>query len=403
MNPIGQTLDVDSHEMAPTHMWGEVFGEAAGRIAMYVDHMYKDREHSGANNLYSPSVLGDLLDINDDTVWQQRGVAAPGAFDFSRRLAVLDQMGITKQMIFPSFALAALTLMSPRSRFRGGLDALDLNLDDTECAALGRAGLDEYNAWAARVTALDPDRLRPVAYVPPCSNAAELYDETMQLVDTGVRVVHIPHGTPPGGRTPSHPDLDPFWAALSESKIVVTTHVGAESGFLESREWNNAPAFALGKVRSHELGLEPYSLATLHLPVANFLTSMVLGGVFERHPGLRFGVIELGCSWFGPLAENLDMWYSEMYSERLAPFISKVPSAYFNSNIRVTPFNEVDSIDECFRRYPWLSDTYCYSSDYPHVEGGKDSARLLLERLEPLGEDVLDRFFKRNALLLFPE
>ena len=34
-----------------------------------------------------------------------------------------------------------------------------------------------------------------------------------------------------------------------------------------SAEWKNAPAFAPGKVESHEIGLEPYSFAVLHLAI----------------------------------------------------------------------------------------------------------------------------------------
>ena len=48
----------------------------------------------------------------------------------------------------------------------------------------------------------------------------------------------------------------------------------------------------------------------MHFAPENYVAAMVLGGVFERHPHLRFGVIELSASWIGPLAERLDMTQS---------------------------------------------------------------------------------------------
>ena len=42
------------------------------------------------------------------------------------------------------------------------------------------------------------------------------------------------------------------------------------------------------------------------IPVEILLTSMVMGGVFERFPALRFGIIEFGAQWIGPLAERMD-------------------------------------------------------------------------------------------------
>ena len=141
----------------------------------------------------------------------------------------------------------------------------------------------------------------------------------------------------------------------------------------------------------------------MNLSVSNWLVCTVLGGVFERHPALRFGVIETAAHWFGPLAKSLDMWVEDVFADRLAPFISMQPSKYFARNIRVTPFCRIEPVETFFQDYPYLADCYCYSSDYPHPEGGVDSKRQFLNRLEPLGNDVVERFFKRNGQLLLPD
>jgi len=99
-----RTLDADGHEMAPSHTWGEVFGPNAGRIGELAEGMIRKL---GGNNFYNPDRKADDLEISYDTVWNVRGTDAPSAFDFSRRLEVMDKMGIRRQLIFPSFALVA--------------------------------------------------------------------------------------------------------------------------------------------------------------------------------------------------------------------------------------------------------------------------------------------------------
>jgi predicted TIM-barrel fold metal-dependent hydrolase len=394
-------LDVDAHEMTPTHFWGSTFGPVAEELADLALPLFKK---TGANDFYNPTLTGDTQPVNDDTVWNIRGTSAPGAFDFSRRTEVLDTMGIRRQLIFPSYGLVPMHLQAgPQASIRHAME-LGSRTED-EIQDLGRRGLNEYNDWVVRTTRLNPDRLRPVAYLSPApsTSVSALFDETSELVRRGVRAVHLNSGIPPGGRSPAHPDLDEFWAYLSENDIAVTTHLGSQYDFVGSPEWINAPAFAPGKVDSHEIGLEPYSFATLHFSYSNFLVCMVLGGVFERHPTLRFGVIEAGASWFGPLAESLDMWASQVYAKRLSSFISMLPSEYLSRNVRVTPFNNFERVDQMFTRFNFVSDCYTFSTDFPHIEGGTDVKRKYQDLLSPLGDDVLEKFFYRNGRLLLPD
>jgi hypothetical protein len=181
----------------------------------------------------------------------------------------------------------------------------------------------------------------------------------------------------------------------------VLAHVGSDLGFLDSAAWAEAPAFAPSK-QSFELGFEPYSFASLHLPVEHFLMVMVLGGVFERHPRLRFGAIELGAHWLGPLADNLDMWATTIFASRIKATIPLKPSEYLARNVRVTPHNIVEPLARFFTRYPELASCYCYSTDYPHLEGGRHINRKVHEMLAPLGEDVLEAYFVANGAWLLP-
>jgi predicted TIM-barrel fold metal-dependent hydrolase len=174
-------------------------------------------------------------------------------------------------------------------------------------------------------------------------------------------------------------------------------------GILTDSRWSaNVEVFKPSFKSTMEFIIEPLSCVTLHYAPDNFLAAMILGGVFERHPTLRFGVIELSATWVGPLAERLDLWAKEMFSPRFSKVLSMRPSEYLARNVRVTPFY-FEPVAQYFERYPHLTDVYCYSTDYPHFEGGKESKRLFAEALGGVSPDLRDKFFYRNATLLLPE
>ena len=297
------TNDVDAHEMVPSLLWEETFGPHSGRIAKLLEPLLK--KFVLGNDFYNPEFAGDWREPTVDNVWNLRGTAAPSAVDLRRRLEVLDVMGIERQLIFSSYSIFCTSLVSS-SEFQIR-DSMELDLPLDEVRALGRDGLDEYNRWAATMTGLAPDRLRMVGYVVPDRTLADLVRETQHLLDAGIRAIHVPSSMAPAGLSPAAPELDEFYSMLERRQATLTIHVGGEFGFLKDPAWGRAPAFKPGRVESHELGLEPYSMATLHFPIDNYLTAMVLGGVFERHPDLRMGVIEVTARWLGPLAQSLDM------------------------------------------------------------------------------------------------
>jgi predicted TIM-barrel fold metal-dependent hydrolase len=396
---LDRVLDADSHEMAPLQFWGPLFGPAAGEIADQITECLKLQK---GNDFYAPELVGDVTAINHDSVWNLKGTSAPGAFDFERRLDVMTEMGIARQLVFPSFAIFA-SMLKIGNEFRV-YNFLGMKGTIDEIKELGSVGLDEYNTWAAATTAANPDRTRCVAYVMDNGTVTDLVEQTQTLIGKGIRAINIPHGVPPGGVSPADPAMDDFWALLEKHNVPLVTHVGNEEGLFGSTVWKkDVPAFALGKTQSIELGLEPYSFATLHYTGAHYLTVLILGGVFERFPGLRVGMIEQGSSWLGPTADSLDMWARDVYYNRLKDHISMLPSEYINRNVRVTPFNDFEPVARDFERYPNLADTYCYATDYPHVEGGKESKQRLFDQIAHLGDEVVEKFFVTNAELILPD
>jgi predicted TIM-barrel fold metal-dependent hydrolase len=400
---LERTLDVDGHEFAPPHLWANIFGPTAARLATICEPLIAQL---GEGYISRPDQAGDDSAMTLDNVWTQRHTGAPGAFDMKRRLEVLDLMGVRRQLIFPSFGLWG-QILSTGADGRGGSMSkgvqshLGAGLSADEARTIGFAGIDEHNDWAIRATASNPDRLRIVGMLKAPTDLDDLMQQANSLLDRGLKGVLINTGSPLAGLSPAAPELDAFWALFAEHNIPVLAHVGSDLGFLSSSEWSSAPAFKPHKL-GLEVGLEPYSYSTLHLAIEHFLTVMVMGGVFERHPMLRFGAIELGAHWLGPLGDSLDMWATKVFARRMTNTISRKPSEYLARNVRVTPHNVVEPVDQFFTRYPHLASCYCYSTDYPHIEGGTDIKAKVYRMLQPLGDPVLEKYFATNGEWLLP-
>lgn len=390
-----RVIDVDSHEMIPSSMWAEAFGDAGADIAPLGQGLLGTVKNY--NNLMRDDLVADDAEITSESVWTAKGPAAPGAFDIDRRPAVLDAMGIESQLMFPTFGLIGLRFLSdPAAGKTFGVP------ETMDAADLGRRMVTAYNSWCGAISPQTRERVRPVAVLPTNTGLDQMLSTAQGIIDGDIPAVWISGSTPPADTSPGDQLLDPLWDLFAKSNTAVTLHLGTEHGLLASSKWSNGvPQFVPSTGSTVEFPIEPYRATTLQLTAINFLSALILGGVFERHPQLRLGVIECAAHWVGPLAEAMDIWFDEFH-KRLSPVLSMRPSEYLARNVRVTPY-VFEPIDRYLARYPELVDVYCYSSDYPHMEGGKHSAKVFADRLQNADEEMREKFFWRNAQWIMPE
>jgi predicted TIM-barrel fold metal-dependent hydrolase len=396
--PAGTTLaaiDVDSHEMVPFHMWADTFGaEVTRHFAPFAEsRRFLD---NGANTIVRPDILADDAPITPDAVWQAKGPDAPGAIDMDRRPEVLDAMGVERALVFPSFGLIGIRLASSPEL---AATAFMLDLSPADAYDIGRNAMRAFNDWAVDQQRRVGERVRPVA-VMLTEDVGQMTDELTGLIGQGIRAVWIPNSTPPGGTSPADPALDRFWRTAADADCTVLLHVGTDFSFPASDRWAaNVPCLVTPNAAS-EFPVGPFTGATVNFASENFLAALVLGGVFERVPNLRFGAIEVGAGWLGPLAERLDMWAGE-FRRRLSGVLSMRPSEYLARNVRVTPY-AFEPVDRYFERYPAVANCLCFSTDYPRVEGGVEVRAAQERRLARLGPDVTEKFFRTNGEWLVP-
>jgi hypothetical protein len=389
----GQINDIDSHECTPIGSWVDEFGSEMSALrdaCLEITAAQAGRENTG--EVPPPPV--DDCEINAQNVWTRKMENAPGAFDIERRLQVLDFTGVKRQILFPGaapvFAHALINKADDLTVFR---------TITHDRAAYGAKMVDLYNDWVGRISR-HQDRIRPTAILIG-ETPDDLYERMKKLIKSGVRAFMVSPDSPPGGVSPADPALDRVWDLAASAGTPILAHIAISENFLKTLVWRDAPAFK-GWMLGGEFSLDPWTLSNIHLAVQNYVMTMVLGGVFERHPKLMFGTAEFTGHWVGPLADNMDRWY------RNAPFqgnkgdraLKLEPSDYVRRNLRVMCF-EFEPVGQYIDHFGF-DEVYSYASDFPHHEGGKDPMGNFLKSLSGKSPETIQRFFVDNgkALLL---
>jgi predicted TIM-barrel fold metal-dependent hydrolase len=387
----GQLNDTDGHEAMPVKRWPDVYGADAGPLAEAL--MIATR--AGAAILESPDLETDETEINARTVWHSKMEKAPGSFDLDRRIEVLDFIGVHRQILFPGIAA-----IYAHALYNKADDPTIFRSISGDRRGYALRLMDIYNDWCGQVSR-DYDRLRPAALL-IADTPQEMIQKAEKLVKAGVRLFMLATDELPAGVSPASPLLDPLWAILAEAKCGVLGHISVSENLFKTLEWRNAPAFQGWRIGA-EFSLDPWTLTNIHLQVQNYVMTMVLGGVFDRHPDLIFGTAEFTGHWVGPLAENMDRFYGStpFPSDQMHTKLKLKPSEYISRNLRVACFH-FEPVGTYIDRYGF-EDVFCYASDYPHHEGGKDPITSFASSLAGKSPEILRKFFVDNGKSLLPD
>jgi predicted TIM-barrel fold metal-dependent hydrolase len=306
----------------------------------------------------------------DNPIAGPKGWLAAGAFDPAERACVLDQFGFSGQLVFGTAALGPV-------RAAGDEGVL-------------YAGSRAYNEAMAAFCRHDK-RLYGVAYA-PLDNPRRALEEVDAAIAAGNHAIMVSAG-PAGERSPGHPDLDPVWVRLSETKTPFMLHIGPGTRTQPKAFQNN------GRARAPDLhgggeNLRFCDYVMLSFAPQVWLTAMVYDGVFERFPALRGGVIEPGAGWAPELLRELDLGLKSF--GRTDPYLQAMPmkpSEYLRRAVKFTPFPGED-VGRIIRAGG--ADLFMFSSDYPHPEGTNDPKGRFERTLGEFDDETCDRFYRRN-------
>jgi uncharacterized protein len=315
----------------------------------------------------------DYRSRDEAEIMLRKNWRATGSFLKEDRSRALDLLGFASQLVFNTF-LNGYLLRSEQA-------------EDLDFAyGLARA----HNRAIADFCAADP-RLLAVGYVPLADfeRARAMAGEALAL---GCKALMVPSACPVR-HSPSHVGLDPVWAAAQEAGVPVVFHVGGGGQLLHPSYFVNGlppvPDFHGGaeNFRSVDYMAIPY-------PPMQTLATLIIDGVLERFAQLRLGVIEQGASWLPGWMRTLDSAHEAFRkNEERLQRLSLRPSEYVRRQVRVTPYPAED--------VGWIianagEEVCLFSSDYPHVEGGRNPLRRFEASLAGIGERAKERFYRDN-------
>jgi predicted TIM-barrel fold metal-dependent hydrolase len=268
-------------------------------------------------------------------------------WDNERRIAELEADGVVAELVFPNtvppfFPTGALVARPPTP------EEFELRL----------AGVRAHNRWLADWCAQYAERRAGIAQI-FLNDVDEAIADVRWAKEHGLRGGILLPAVPDDAKhiKPLYaPDYDPLWAVCEELDVVVNHHSGGGS-----------PDYG------------PYPAAgVLWIAETTFfsrraLTQLLVSGVFERFPGLRFVLTEQGASWVPGVLAQLDAFHAQMQTGRIGELkytpdqvLPRKPSEYFHRNCWMGA--SFPSPVEAESRHKIGVDRFMWGSDYPHHE-----------------------------------
>lgn len=280
-------------------------------------------------------------------------------WDDDQRIDEQEADGVVAEVVFPNTV--------PPFFPTGALVARPPNPDEFEHRL---AGIRAHNRWLADWCARHPERRAGIAQI-FLNDVDEAIADVRWAKEHGLRGGILLPAVPDDAKhiKPLYaPDYDPLWRVCEELDVVVNHHSGGGS-----------PDYG------------PYPAAgVLWIAETTFfsrraLTHLLVGGVFERFPRLRFVLTEQGASWVKPTLAQLDAFHSQMRTGRIGELkygpdevLPLAPSEYFARNCWIGA--SFPSPREAESRHDIGVDRFMWGSDYPHHESTHPYTREALRR-----------------------
>lgn len=311
---------------------------------MIDEQLFPRRVGRGCNNLGTPvSYQGKPV---RHALRKPDTVASMELTNLRERLQIMDEEGISLQVLYPTLFLAYPLSCNP---------------------AYMTAMCDAYNRWLGDILS-GQDRLKWVGVVnlDDIPASVKQVKEAKKLGAVGMMIL----GTA-GDRLLDDSSLLPFYEAVAESELPLAVHVG----------W---ACPSINNLYSH---IYPSGVIAFSMPVLMGMVSMMSGGIFDRFPNLRVVYLEAGCLWVHFILERLHHRFQHSAKnlanivsrtapiEKLAPMeYVKQGNLYFSAEVEDVLLPQVLEL---------VGDgQILFGSDMPHGDRERFAGRMLQERTD---------------------
>ncbi len=300
----------------------------------------------------------------------RKGWGALGDHDVDERVQVLDMFGFGAQLVFPTGSFPQV-MTSPD----------DVFLDAVEAMNRGMAAFCDADR-----------RMLSVAYVPMQHSPDDAVRVVRQAVEDGCDTVMVDAVPRRHGTSPTHPDFDVVWSAFEEHDLPVMLHVGLDNGFRPVPPGFFDNGRTLEHFRSDAPG-DALSFMAIGYPAQLFIAAMIFDGVLDRHPGLRFGVSELGATWVPSFLPFLNTAARSFRRLQDLSHLDGDPADYVRRHFCFSPFA---GEDVGFMIGSAGAELFMFSSDYPHHEGTDDPLGRYERTMDDVSDADRDAFYAGN-------
>ncbi len=266
----------------------------------------------------------------------------PGSSDVKARLAVMDEVGVDAQIVYPNILGF------------GGQAAAKVD------ANLRLASIRIYNDAMAELQVDSGQRMFPMALL-PWWDLDEAVRETERCADMGLKGINInsdPHYHHDNGGN-LLPDLGhahwyPLWELCQDKDIPINFHIGASETAIDWMGQQGWPSLT----RDLRSGI---SGAMIFFNNGKVVSNLIYSGLLDRFPALKFVSVESGVGWVPFLMEALDYQLKEIAETRR---FDLKPSEYFKRNFYACFWFEQEDISTTLRRAG--IDNVLFETDFPH-------------------------------------
>jgi predicted TIM-barrel fold metal-dependent hydrolase len=206
-----------------------------------------------------------------------------------------------------------------------------------------------YNDYILELSSHSPERILGLPNLPTmdpqaCGSEAE---RVIKLGARGVEFSMFDAAVPAGD-----PVWEPVWSAAEQAGIPICCHIGDKSG-------TPYPPNTHGQSLAH-FSVVPFAMAK---PIA----TVVLSGILERHPKLKFTFGEIRVGWLPFLVSWMDRQANERPVDTTAR-LSRLPSEYFARQITATFEDDLLGAKLIPMDWAYIADSAMWGCDYPHNE-----------------------------------
>jgi predicted TIM-barrel fold metal-dependent hydrolase len=347
----------------------ERFGSAAPRIVKDVDGkpgeflVIGDFRPIPVGRL---GIAGNKLNTPETDARIARGYDGlnPGVLDPEKRLVEQEVDGICGEVMYPSLSMFTFAVTDP---------------------VIKAAAFQRHNDWVFDYCTPNPDRLIGIGCL-PIPDVDACIKEVKRAGSKGVRGFSIPSHAPVD-QNYGDPMYDPLWALLQDMDLPITMHIFTGTSFDCGMpdHWGTPGGTVKGYTMSHTT-------------VINSVIDLIINGVVERFPRLKFVLAEFETGWVAHFKQRFEHACYRTPWE-LTDGLSLTPIEYLDRNFWYTFEDDVHGIQT---RHDIGVDNLLWGNDYPHHDSiWPHSMKVLDDVLQGVPDDEKTKMVWSNVIDLY--